>query len=189
MNARLPLVCLLFALALSACAPWALVESDGRGFSKSRDYTLDMPAGWVKRTADVNDLFITRDGPALNYIVVARQPHDRKLPRTKRETRADMLPYELAELALAEWRSNDATANLEVLSNTPTLLGGKSAIRLHVRYRNERGLPIERLMVALVDAKGRLSLLYEAPGIVYFQRGLPAFEAMLTSVRFSEQGQ
>ncbi len=184
MNVRFAPACLLL-LALSACAPWALVEPDGRAFSKSNDYTLDMPTGWVRRTADVNDLFVTRDGPALNYIVVARQPHDRKLPRTKRETRADMLPFELAELALAEWRSNDATANLDVLSNTPTVLGGKPAIRLHVRYRNERGLPIERLMVACVDAKGRLSLLYEAPAIVYFERGLPAFEAMRASVRFA----
>ncbi len=188
MNARRYLTCLL-ALTLSACAPWALVEPDGRSFSKPGDYALDMPAGWVKRTADVNDVFLTRDGPALDYIVVARQPHDRKLPRTKRETRADMLPFELAELALAEWRNNDATANLEVLSNAPTRLGGKPAIRLHVRYRNERGLPIERLMVALVDARGRLSLLYEAPAIVYFQRGLPAFEAMLASLRFPETGQ
>lgn len=183
MSIRLVLVGVLL-VALSACAPWTRVEPDSRGFDKRNDYSLDLPAGWVRRTADVNDLFITRDGPALNYIVVTRQPHDRKLPRTKRETRADMLPFELAELALAEWKSHDATANLEVLSNTPTTLGGKPAARLHVRYKNERGLPIERLMVAAVDAKGRLSLLYEAPAIVYFPRGLAAFEAMLTSVRF-----
>jgi hypothetical protein len=39
-------------------------------------------------------------------------------------------------------------------------------------------------MVGLVDAKGRLSIQYEAPAIVYFQRGLADFEAMLASVRF-----
>ena len=44
-------------------------------------------------------------------------------------------------------------------------------------------------MVALVDARGRLSLLYEAPAIVYIQSGLPAFEAMLASLRFPETGQ
>lgn len=183
MNTR-PVIALFLVALVSACAPWTRVEPDSRAFDKHDDYRLDQPAGWVRRTADVNDLFITRDGPALNYIVVARQPHDRKLPRTKRETRADMLPFELAELALAEWRSNESTANLELVSNTPTTLGGKPAARLHVRYRNERGLPIERLMVAMVDARGRLSLLYEAPAIVYFQRGLPDFETLLGSVRF-----
>ena len=183
MNSRLLLV-LTLTLLVSACAPWSRVEPDSRTFEKRGDYTLEQPSGWVRRTADVNDLFITRDGPALNTIVIARQPHDRKLPRTKRETRADMLPVELAELALAEWRSHDATALLEVVSNTPTLLDGLPATRIHIQYLNERGLPIERVMVARVDARGRLSLLYEAPAIVYFERGLPAFEALLTSLRF-----
>jgi len=39
-------------------------------------------------------------------------------------------------------------------------------------------------MVALIDAKDRLSIQYEAPAIVYFQRGLADFEAMVASVRF-----
>ncbi len=183
MNPRLVAVVLL-ALALAACTPWARVAPDTRAYDKRSDYTLDLPLGWVKRTADANDLFLTRDGPALNFILVARQPHDRKLPRTKRETRADMLPFELAELALAEWKSSEATANLEVLANTPATLGGQPAARLHIRYKNERGLPIERLLIARIDAKGRLSFLYEAPAIVYFQRGLADFEAMVASVRF-----
>jgi hypothetical protein len=174
----------LLLASLAACAPWTRVDPGNRTESKRDDYTLDLPAGWVRRTADVNDFFVTRDGPALNYIVVNRQPHDRKLPHTKRETRADMLPHEVAELAIAEWKRADATANLEVLSNTPVTVGGRPAARVHVRYRNERGLPIERVMVGLVDARGRLSIQYEAPAIVYFQRGLPEFEAMVASVKF-----
>ena len=170
--------------SLAACTPWVRVDAGSRVESKRNDYTLELPLGWVKHNADANDFFVTRDGPALNYIVVNRQPHDRKLPHTKRETRADMLPHELAELAIAEWKNTEATANLQVLSNNYVLLGSKPAVRVHIRYKNERGLPIERIMVALVDDKGRLSLQYEAPAIVYFQRGLPAFETMLASVRF-----
>lgn len=149
----------LLLLGLAACTPWTRVDPGSRTETKRDDYTLELPLGWVKRTANINDFFVTRDGPALNYIVVNRQPHDRKLPHTKRETRPDMLPHEIAELAIAEWKSSEATANLDVLSNTP-------------------------VMVGLVDAKGRLSIQYEAPAIVYFQRGLPDFEAMVASVRF-----
>lgn len=179
---------IVFLIAcLAACAPWQRVDPADRSAAKRDDYTLELPAGWVKRTADSNDVFVTRDGPALNYIVVDRQSHDRKLPRTQRATTPDMLPHELGELAIAEWRRNEATANLQVLANAPTRIGGRPAVRVHVRYKNERGLPIERLMVALVDARGRLSLLYEAPAIVYFQRGLADFEAMLASVRFNPQ--
>ena len=170
--------------SLAACATWERVDQTSRAEAKRDDYTLELPLGWVRRTIDANDYFVTRDGPALNYIVVNRQPHDKKLPLTKRETRADMLPHEIAELAIAEWKSAESTANLEVISNAPVLLGGKPAVRVHVRFKNERGLPIDRVMVALVDAKGRLSIQYEAPAIVYFQRGLADFEAMVASVRF-----
>lgn len=179
----------LLITSLAACTPWTRVDPGSRNESKRDDYTIDLPLGWVKRTADSNDLFVTRDGPALNYIVVNRQPHDRKLPRTKRETRADMLPHELAELAIAEWKGYDATANLQVLSNTATLLDGQPAARIHIRYKNDRGLPIERVMVGLVDAKGRLTLQYEAPAIVYFQRNLADFDAMVASIRFTRPSQ
>lgn len=174
---------------LAACTPWTRVDSGSRNESRRNDYTLELPLGWVKRTADSNDLFVTRDGPALNYIAVNRQPHDRKLPRTKRETRADMLPHEVAELAIAEWKSYEVTANLQVLSNTAILLGGQPAARVHIRYKNDRGLPIERVMVGLVDAKGRLTLQYEAPAIVYFQRNLSDFDALVASVRFIQPSQ
>lgn len=174
----------LLIASLAACAPWTRVDQASRLETKRDDYTLELPLGWVRHTASANDFFVTRDGPALNYIVVNRQPHDKKLPHTKRETRADMLPHEIAELTLAEWKSAESTANLEVISNAPVMLGGRPAVRVHVRYKNERGLPIERVMVALVDTKGRLSIQYEAPAIVYFQRGLADFEAMVASVRF-----
>lgn len=182
---HLTAICLLL-LSLSACAPWARVDPGTRNESKRNDYTIDLPVGWVKRTADTNDFFITRDGPALNYIVVNRQPHDRKLPRTRRETHPDMLPHELAELAIAEWKSNEATANLQVVSNAPLMLDNHPAVRVRVRYKNDRGLPIERVLVALVDARGRLSIQYEAPAIVYFQRGLAEFESMVASLRFQK---
>ena len=171
----------LVIASLAACTPWARIDQGSRSETRRDDFSLDLPLGWVKRIADGTDFFVTHDGPALNYIVVNRQPHDRKLPGTKRVTRADMLPH---ELAIAEWKSNEATANIEILSNAPVMLGGKPAARVHIRYRNERGLPIERILVGLVDAKGRLSIQYEAPAIVYFQRGLADFEAMVASVRF-----
>jgi hypothetical protein len=174
----------LLLASLAACTPWARVDQSSRAEFRRDDYTLELPLGWVKRSAGSNDFFVTRDGPALNYIVVNRQTHDSKRPRTKRETRADMLPHELAELAIAEWKSGEASANLAVLSNTPVLIGRKPVVREHIRYKNERGLPIERVMVGLVDSKGRLSIQYEAPAIVYFQRGLADCEAMVASVRF-----
>ncbi|MEW6413753.1 MAG: hypothetical protein AB1482_00685 [Pseudomonadota bacterium] len=174
----------LVASLTTACAPWTRVDPATRLETRADDYSVELPLGWVRQTAGANDIFITRDGPALNYIAVARQPHTRKLPYTRRETRADLLPHELAELVVAEWKGAEATANMEIVATRPLLLDGRPAVRVQGRYKNARGLPIERVVVALVDARGRLTLFYEAPAIVYFQRGLPDFEAMVASLRF-----
>ncbi|MFN3751149.1 MAG: hypothetical protein ACK4SR_07225 [Thiobacillus sp.] len=184
MTARRRLVVAGLLAGLTACAPWTRVDPATRLESRAGDYSIALPLGWVRQTAGANDIFLTRDGPALNYIAVARQPHSRKLPYTRRETRADLLPHELAELVVAEWKSAEATANLEIVATRPLLLDGRPAVRVQGRYKNARGLPIERVVVALVDARGRLTLFYEAPAIVYFQRGLPDFEAMVASLRF-----
>ncbi|MDP2029037.1 MAG: hypothetical protein Q8K12_05320 [Thiobacillus sp.] len=183
MTLRRTLLIGLLLASLAACTTMTRVDSSNRVETRSSDYSVELPLGWVKFSDSSSNTFITRDGPALNAIAISRQPHDVKLPRTKRTTSADMLPHEFAELALAEWKSYESTANLEVVSNTPASLGGQPAVRLHIRYKNERGLPIERVMIGMVDAKGRLTLQYEAPGIVYFQRSLPDFETMAASVR------
>lgn len=188
MKLRRRLALTLLVTSLAACTPWTRVDPTTRSEQRHGDFALDLPVGWVRNNATRADaIFITRDGPALNYILVVREPHGKKLGRIKRETRPDMLPHELAEMAIAEWKSHEATANLEVVSNTPTRLDGRPAVRVHIRYKNDRGLPIDRLLVALVDTRGRLTLLYEAPAIVYFQRGLPDFEAMVASLRLPPQ--
>ncbi len=169
MSVRRRLVVAGLLAGLAACAPWARVDPATRLETRADDYSITLPLGWVRQTAGANDIFLTRDGPALNYIAVARQPHTRKLPHTRRETRADLLPHELAELVVAEWKSAEATANMEIVATSPLLLDGRPAVRVQGRYKN---------------ARGRLTLFYEAPSIVYFQRGLPDFDAMVASLRF-----
>jgi hypothetical protein len=70
-----------------------------------------------------------------------------------------------------------------VLSNKLALIDGRPAVRRLVRWKNERGLPLERLIYAALMPKGRLLLVYEAPGLVYFPKGLADFEALMKTVR------
>lgn len=175
---------LLLLLALSACTPWSAVNPDSRSITVANDYTLEAPTGWVRRNYDIYDFFLSRDGPLLNFIAATRDKHDRELARTKRTTRADLLPQEVAELVIAEQKAGGARGAFMVISNRPASIGGKPAVRVHTRWKTERGLPIERLTYALVDQKGRLAFIYEAPGLVYFPKGLADFEAMMKSVIF-----
>lgn len=169
---------------MSACAPWSAIEPEARHLSIKNDYTLEAPLGWVKRNYDIYDVFLSRDGPLLNFIAAWREKHNAELKRTKRTTKPDLLPHEVAELVIAEQKAGDKHGGFAVLSNRPAKLGGKPAARVHTRWKTERGLPIERVTYALVDDKGRLALIYEAPGLVYFAKGLGDFEAMVKSLEF-----
>ncbi len=170
---------------LSACATWEKMDTDSAAIKIKDLYSLTAPQGWVRARHMAEDVFLSRDGPSLNRITANLQEHDEKLPHTKRKTRADMLPQDFAELLIAEMRAADDTANMEVLSNKPAQIDGRPAVRLLVRWKNDRGLPLERLIYATLTSKGRLLLMYEAPGLVYFPKGLADFEAMIKTVRLS----
>lgn len=169
-------------LLVAGCTPWAAVDPNNRLITVKDDYTVEAPLGWVRRNYDVYDVFLSRDGPLLNFIVIDREKHDRTLPNTKRKTSADLLPQEVAELVIAEQKAVDSRGSFSVLANQPANLSGKPAVRVHTRWKNERGLPIERLTYALVDQKGRLALIYEAPGLVYFPKGVADFDAMVKTL-------
>lgn len=175
---------LLITLALGACTPWSAVDPNSRTVNVKDDYSLEAPLGWVRRNYDIYDVFFSRDGPLLNQIAIDREKHDRELPRTKRKTSPNLLPQEVAELVIAELKANESYGSFTVLSNRPTMVGGKAAVRVHTRWKTDRGLPIERLTYALVDENGRLAFMYEAPGLVYFPKALPDFEAMMKTVIF-----
>jgi hypothetical protein len=175
---------LLLTLALAACTPWTAVDPNSRNITIKDDYTLVAPLGWVRRNYDIYDVFLSRDGPLLNFIAGTREKHDRELARTKRTTQPDLLPQEVAELVIAEQKAGESRGAFTVLSNRPASIGGKPAVRVHTRWKTERGLPIERLTYAMVDQKGRLAFIYEAPGLVYFPKGLADFEAMMKSMVF-----
>lgn len=180
----LRLSALLLLALLAACTPWSAVDPNDRSITIRKDFSFEAPKGWVRRNFDVYEAFLSRDGPLLNFIAINREQHDRELARTKRTTTAELLPHEVAELVIAEQKAGGARGAFSVLSNRPALIGGKPAVRVHTRWKTDRGLPIERLTYALVDQKGRLAFIYEAPGLVYFPKGLADFEAMMKSVVF-----
>jgi hypothetical protein len=181
-NLRLNLFLIL--LALGGCAPWSAIDPDSRSITVSEDYALLAPLGWTRKNYDIYDVFLSRDGPPLNFIIAYREKHERELARTRRTTSAELLPHEVAELVIAEQKAGGARGAFAIVSNRPAAIGGKPGVRVHTRWKTDRGLPIERVTYALVDQKGRLAFIYEAPGLVYFSRGLADFEALMKSVVF-----
>ncbi len=170
---------------IGGCAStnWAKLE-ESRFADPEETFTVNVPVGWMR--APVRDgVTVTRDGIGLQFIKVAKHEHKTAFPRIKKESKADMLPNELAELIIAEIKSNEQMSGLEVISNQPTGIGQTVGVRLHVQMKNRDGLRYQMVMYALVDKHGFYEISYRAPVLYYFQRDLSIFEQTAQSFRLT----
>lgn len=174
----------VLALTLAGCAVWQRVDSP-RAEAPDKSYSVDLPVGWVRLMQNAEGLEVTRDGLALNRIRVNRVDLAKAFPTLKKPAHADMLPSELAELQIAELKSVDKETVITVKENAPAMLGGQPGYRLHLQYRNPRGLGMDRIIQGCATAKGYFTLSYEAPGLHYLPRDLPEFEKTAASFRLA----
>lgn len=188
------LVMLIVTLSLAGCAAWERVEkahTKGPGDA----YTVDLPVGWVRSTlAGVSGgsltqlrgdpVLVTRDGPRLQVIALSRDDGDKAFPKLKKGASEDLLPSELAELYVADLKARGGEmAVLKVLDNRPVRISGQPGFRVHLQYRNTRGLVLEQVTCGLLYRKKFYLVSYQAPALHYFQKTLPDYEAVVASFR------
>lgn len=175
---------LILSLTLAGCAVWQRVDTP-RTEAPDKSYSVDLPQGWVRLMQAAEGLEVTRDGMALNRIRVNRVDLAKAFPTLKKAANPDMLPSELAELQIAEYKSADQETVISVKENAPAMVGGQPGYRLHLQYRNPRGLGMDRIVQGCATAKGYFTLSYEAPGLHYWSRDLPEFEKTAASFRLA----
>lgn len=171
------------ASLLQACAVWT--KTDGsRVAGPDNAYSVELPANWVRFAAMQDRILLTRDGFGLQTIEVRRAAHDKAFPTIKKQWDANMLPFELAELVVAEFKAQGERHAASVMLNEPAKIGGSiPGVHLRLHYKNDKGLQIERDIYAYADAKGIYTLAYEAPSLHYFARDQKLFEAVVGSFR------
>lgn len=177
-----PALAALAALLLAGCVTWTRVEQlamTGPG----GDYSAEVPAGWMHADFLRDRIFLTRDGPAVQFIQILVVPHQKAFPMIEKSSAADMLPSELAELALAELKTESGLASLEVAENSPQQIAGRDGFRLHLRFRNGEGLRFERIVCGFAGREGFYTLTFQAPTLHFFARDHPEFEKVLRSFR------
>jgi hypothetical protein len=174
----------ILGVLLSACGGQPARVDTARTDGPDRSYTVDLPLGWVKQRLGDNTLFASRDGPLLESIYIARRTGKEAFPRTKKGAADNMLAAELAELEIAEVKSQDPfTAALNVLENEPALVSGRDAFRIKLVYKNTRGLEIGRVIYGFTDASSYYRIQYIAPKLYYFDRYYPDFEKSVASLQ------
>jgi hypothetical protein len=185
----LPAALLLATALLAACSNWVPIRAtEGPYEDPDERYTVHFPDGWVRLKGPAEIVWLTRDGIALQQIVVFRRDLAKAFPRTRKkiDPKAPPLPHELAELQLAEFKTESETlATAEVIDMTPARVGGREGFWLHLAWQNDDGLTLARLVYGVADDRYYYLIGYEAPTLHYFDKHRPAFEAMIKTFRFA----
>ena len=176
---------LLASMLLTACATtqtWSLVDT-AAATAPDKSFTAVLPVGWVRAVAVKDSVFITRDGAGIQFIELIKLSGDKAFPTIKQTTTGGMLPAELAELQIAEYKSREGLMGLEILENVPAKVSGENGFRLHTRFRNSSGLRYDSITYGIVSGDNYYMLTYQAPKLHYFDRDLATFEEVVRSFR------
>ena len=152
------------------------------GFSKPASYsfTIDIPEGW--RKIDNNQyLFVTKESPFLQYIMVQSRPISRSFRNTKKKIQKEMLPEEAAQIIIDELISDQNLVNLRVLDNTPATIKGYEGFKLFYTYRDSEGQTYKTLYYGFLKEDTFFNLRFTAEGQIYFQRDIRDFRSILNT--------
>jgi hypothetical protein len=183
MNTR-RLIILIALLIQAGCTMWQRVDS-ARAEAPDNAYSVELPLGWMRFMQETNGIALTRDGFDLNRIRIQRRDLDKAFPNLKKAALASMLPSELAELQIAEVKSEARDTVVTVKDNAPAMLGERVAYRLHLTYKNDRGLTFDRVIYGVATSKGYFTLGFTAPALYYSARELPTFEKVVGSFKLT----
>lgn len=176
-----PWVPLALGLILSGCAPYTAVE--GKQVLAESDVEVTTPSGWYRANRAESAFLITRDGLALQGILVQRVPVDEALKFTKRKFDDKLPPAEVAEVELDDHRSDPDVFNLVVEENVPFMLDRRSGFKLVYTWNTKDGLRLKRVHYGFREGKYVYRLVYQAAARYYFERDLATFETVRESFR------
>jgi hypothetical protein len=175
----------LLVVPLVACAMVQRVDTP-RTEGPDKSYSVDLPVGWIKQVTMTRQLLVSRDGPLLEYILITKSSPKEAFPRTKKAASDSMLPAELAELEVAEIKGEDQfTAALSVVENEPAEIAGQEGFRVRVRYKNTRGLEIQRVIYGFADKSAYYQITFGAPTLYYFDAYFPDFQKVVASFQLT----
>ena len=174
------LTCCCLALVLVACAPpWnAIPESE---VVSGKSYRVELPAGWMRNTANKKQLFISHDGPMLQGIEIQESNHDDAFAAINEKISSDMLPSELADLTLALVKNELPASRVTLLQNSPVQIAERQGFRLHIKYETSRGLDYEGIISGFATEKQFYLIKYYGTSLHYYARDLPTYEKLVQS--------
>lgn len=173
---------LVAGMLLSGCAPW--IRTGGPYMAEHQNVSLELPDGWMRWNQNSKDLlFITRDGGALQSIMVESVHVSEQLKHTKKRLRNGMLPLEAAEVILDNTASNPKVHGLDIRENRSVKIDGRPGFRAVYSYKNDDGLRMRGVVYGFMQGEWFYGFKYAAAQRHYFDRDLKAFEKVVASAK------
>lgn len=183
-NRSIVLLTALFAATSATAAKLEAVQAGVALSPSSNAFSMQGPADWLCIRAKTH-VGCSRDGFMLNGITVDLRPHAKAFPNIKKPSAVDTPPEELAETLVADLSALKTIRDVKLVSVEPAELAGHPAFRARMTYRLDDmsgGAAYDMVVVGSAVAKGFLVATYEAPHLNYFEKSLPAFEAVVPTI-------
>lgn len=175
----------VLAVAASGCSTWRHVEAPEGRIATAGVYEYRIPAGWTYQTSKDGVLLASRDGPGIQHAQSTFHEWDKVIigDPERQKLKESMLPSDVADQLLAARRRQLGLDAIETLSLAPAMVAGLESFRAEYEYRTADGVAFRGVCYGAMRPAGAYFIRFEAPALHYYERDLPAFEALVQSMR------
>lgn len=153
--------------------------------SEPLNFSVGIPHGWMRHNTE-KPLFLTRDGPLLQYIIIERLHIDAPLKNTQKKLREDMSPEEAAEVMIDNIASNPGVSNFEVIENSAIKISEFPGFRFVATYTYKDSMGQRRQKKAVygfIAGEWLYYMEYDAAAKHYFDKDIETFEMVVESFK------
>ena len=169
------------ALVLTtACAgPWKTVPDK----LSALQWSVTTPPGWMHLSQSDSEM-LSKNGPYLEFIMIQSRSLTKGFRNTRQALNPAMLPHEGAELIIDNLRSDPHIQGFRMLASEPAMIAGRAGFKLTYSYMDQHGVALKTIYYGVISPDRFFNIRYTAAQRYYFDKELPAFTQVLTSLRF-----
>ncbi|MET1255014.1 hypothetical protein [Aliikangiella maris] len=174
---------IVIALLLSTimgCGGWSYIKKE-KSEKINNQYEFMLPKGWmvIKSKEHVT---LTRDAISLQSITVSFTAKKKAFETIKQDFPENALPYEIAELYLAEYKARNQSMTIDTSENNPKSIAGNDGFQIFLDTQNSDGVPYKLIISGFATKNGIYTLTYIAPKTRFYALDLANYTKLLNSL-------
>lgn len=173
---------ILICASLTGCQTWNYITKEEPAPVPESTAMVTLPIGWTQAVVVRDRVMATRDGIGIQFIEVIHGKAEKVFKDTDVTFKEDASPEDAAKSVVSYLKASAGFVEVDVLENTPARLAGEDAFKLHLTFKNEKGVRFERLVYGFVRDEQLLMASYQAPNLHFFERDLSTFEETLKTI-------